>query len=1178
MNLYPVSIVLLFLCFLNTFTAANSNPTHSTDDVSVNCGSSGISAARDGRKWCGDVQPKFPSLLQIKGSSTSSSVIHKLISADDPFPYKTARLSRSRFSYTFQVNPGQKILRLHFNPAPYKGFKRFKDFFTIEAGPFTLLSNFSAALTADALGVNSFVKEFCINIEENQQFNIMFSPASSQSLDTYAFINGIEIISVPASLSYSHGGDIGGVQVVGKSLVYVDNSTALEIIHRLNIKQDSVSSTGDIGEMFGMWETDPKWKAIKINNITWKISVDVGFRYLVRLHFSKLGFKMAEIGGFSFEVRINELVANPNIDIVTERDDENSIRWYRDYMVIIKGRKQEGKRDLLIFLQSNDEFLDGHGPLKGFEIMKLSNPDNSLASPNPLPVSRVSSYESIQNLDQVLGYRNTIATVVITLLALVNIIVYTLRQIWEANGTEEENMPSARAERLCRRFSLAEIQLATRNFSDAYLIGKGGFGKVYKGLIDNGRETVAIKRLKSNSNQGAHEYLTEIETLTELRHVNLVSLIGYCSEHGEMILVYEYMACGTLADHLYKLARNSNNCPSLTWKQRLTICIGAGRGLDYLHTGHSLIHRDVKASNILLDENFIAKVSDFGLAKHLSRSKLQSHVSTKVKGTFGYFDPNYFTTGKLTRKSDTYAFGVVLLEVLSGRPAVDPRVAEDERILTKWARENISKGKADQIVASILRGEISEDSLKAFVEVAERCLHDEPKKRPTMAQVVLQLEFALEQQESSKSPVPNGITSDVGDIHPSNYETNLSGGTGQLTMASTDVLNLTPPLKEQTNNKVVNPEPPSGRQDGTRATMHKPSRIWPWDAFWNRVKPSGKNELLLSDNSAGYRATETAQKDKQTVNMLRIAVPAIPVDELKNITDNFGLNCFIGEGYYEKVYHGVLKSGQAAAIKKLDSSNQPEQEFLAQVSMVSTLKHDHVVELLGYCVDGFLRVLAYEYAPNGSLHDILHGRKSVRGCVPGPALSWAQRVKIAVGAAKGLEYIHEMAQLHGDMKSSNVFLFDDYDVAKIADFDLSNRTTGIADRLSSTLVLGTFGYHAPEYALTGHLSWRTDVYSFGVVLLELLTGRKPVDHLLPRGRQALVTWAMPKLRQDKVKQCVDARLEGNYPLKAVAKMAAVAALCVQYEADFRPNMSIVVKALQPLLNTPPPTPSETPTF
>ncbi|GAB4841820.1 cleavage polyadenylation factor subunit pti1 [Ancistrocladus abbreviatus] len=326
-------------------------------------------------------------------------------------------------------------------------------------------------------------------------------------------------------------------------------------------------------------------------------------------------------------------------------------------------------------------------------------------------------------------------------------------------------------------------------------------------------------------------------------------------------------------------------------------------------------------------------------------------------------------------------------------------------------------------------------------------------------------------------------------------------------------------------------------------------------------------------NAAGkdgsYHATDNAPSKAQTIKVQPIAVPAISVDEMKEVTDNFGTNALIGEGSYGRVYYGVLMNGRAAAIKKLDSSKQPDDEFLAQVSMVSRLKHENFVQFLGYCVDGNLRLLAYEFASNGSLHDILHGRKGVKGAQPGPVLSWAQRVKIAVGAARGLEYLHEKVEphiIHRDIKSSNVLLFED-DVAKIADFDLSNQAPDMAARLHSTRVLGTFGYHAPEYAMTGQLNAKSDVYSFGVVLLELLRNLLSVDHTLPRGQQSLVTWATPKLSEDKVRQCVDPRLNGEYPHKAVAKMAAVAALCVQYEGDFRPNMSIVVKALQPLLNT-----------
>ncbi|EFJ07788.1 hypothetical protein SELMODRAFT_236205 [Selaginella moellendorffii] len=306
-----------------------------------------------------------------------------------------------------------------------------------------------------------------------------------------------------------------------------------------------------------------------------------------------------------------------------------------------------------------------------------------------------------------------------------------------------------------------------------------------------------------------------------------------------------------------------------------------------------------------------------------------------------------------------------------------------------------------------------------------------------------------------------------------------------------------------------------------------------------------------------------------------IAVSPIPVEEVLESTENFDQSRLIGEGSYGRVYLAKLRNGQSVALKKLDSSPQPHEDFVSQVSRQSRLKHENMVELLGYCIDGPLRVLAFEFAEMGSLHDILHGRKGVLGSRPGPVLDWMQRVKIAVGAARGLEYLHEKAQppvVHRDIKSSNVLLFENY-AAKIGDYNPSNQAPDMASRLHSTRVLGSFGYHAPEYAMTGQLTQKSDVYSFGVVLLELLTGRRPVDPTMPRGQQSLVTWATPRLTEDKVTQCADPNLKGEYPPKGLAKFAAVAALCVQYEADFRPSMGIVVKALQPLLGprtAPPP--------
>lgn len=302
-----------------------------------------------------------------------------------------------------------------------------------------------------------------------------------------------------------------------------------------------------------------------------------------------------------------------------------------------------------------------------------------------------------------------------------------------------------------------------------------------------------------------------------------------------------------------------------------------------------------------------------------------------------------------------------------------------------------------------------------------------------------------------------------------------------------------------------------------------------------------------------------------------IAAPSLTFEELNKMTDNFGSKSLIGEGSYSRIFYGKLEDGEEVAIKKLDttSSTEPLSEFKEKLSTISRLKSEYFCELRGYCLENNNRILLYQYANKGCLHEVLHGGKG------GVELNWVQRVRIAYGAAKGLEYLHEKVQppiVHRDIRSSKVLVFDDFH-SKISDFSLCNMYSENTARMHSTRVLGTFGYHAPEYAMTGQITNKSDVYSFGVVLLELLTGRKPVDHTMPKGQQSLVTWATPRLSEDKVKQCVDPRLNNDYPPKAVAKMAAVAALCVQYEADFRPSMTIVVKALQPLVNSKP-TPSD----
>ncbi|KAM7488657.1 hypothetical protein LguiB_026141 [Lonicera macranthoides] len=353
--------------------------------------------------------------------------------------------------------------------------------------------------------------------------------------------------------------------------------------------------------------------------------------------------------------------------------------------------------------------------------------------------------------------------------------------------------------------------------------------------------------------------------------------------------------------------------------------------------------------------------------------------------------------------------------------------------------------------------------------------------------------------------------------------------------------------------------------------VHHATEVAPTDTL---TAPIDTEDVPKSTGTTSI-GTVAAPNDRHAINIEPITVPSVQMDELREITDNFGTKSLIYVGTNGRLYKGTLKSGRASCIKKFRQNWLSDQFFLTQASLLSRLKHENVIELLGYSVDGNLRVLAYEYASNGSLRDILHGRK---GGEPGRFLSWSQRVKIAVGAAKGLEYLHEMLDtLPGNVTSSNVLLFED-DVAKIADTELSNQQRKM--HLPSTHA----GYCALEWSefmqideldvLGGRpfvrpcvdQTSKSDVYSFGVVLLELLTGCKPIAYTLLDGQQKLVSWVTPKLSEDEVRQHIDPKLKGEFHPKQAAKMAAVAALCVQSEAKYRPTMRIVVKALQPLLN------------
>ncbi|XP_008223935.1 PREDICTED: serine/threonine-protein kinase At5g01020 isoform X1 [Prunus mume] len=287
-------------------------------------------------------------------------------------------------------------------------------------------------------------------------------------------------------------------------------------------------------------------------------------------------------------------------------------------------------------------------------------------------------------------------------------------------------------------FTYDEMSLATKRFRPELILGEGGFGVVYKGVVDDTVRTgykttqVAIKELNREGYQGDREWLAEVNYLGQLSHPNLVKLIGYCCEDEHRLLVYEYMASGSLEKHLFRRV----GC-TLTWSRRMKIALDAAKGLAFLHGAERpIIYRDFKTSNILLDGDFNAKLSDFGLAKEGPMGD-QTHVSTRVMGTYGYAAPEYVMTGHLTARSDVYGFGVVLLELLIGRRAMDKSRPSREHNLVEWARPLLNHNKKLlRIVDPRLEGQYSFKTAMKVAQLAYQCLSQNPKGRPLMSQVV----------------------------------------------------------------------------------------------------------------------------------------------------------------------------------------------------------------------------------------------------------------------------------------------------------------------------------------------------------------------------------------------------------------------------------------------------------
>ncbi|PUZ43098.1 hypothetical protein GQ55_9G634800 [Panicum hallii var. hallii] len=722
--------------------------------------------------------------------------------------YAAARASSSAFSYKLPIpdSAGQAaflVLRLHFFPfaASQSGVSIESASFAVSVrDAYTVLPSFSPP----SAGV---VKEFFIPAGGSGDFRVTFTPDTG----SVAFVNAVELFPAPSELLWNSS--VTQVGAAAKTDMTQWQQEALETVYRLNVGGPKVTKENDTlwrtwlpddPFLFGpagismvnttstqieyatytrevapdiIYKTQraPNASAGRLSlqpplfNVTWTFPAEPRSSYLVRLHFCDYELVSSVIGaGIMFNVFIGPDIGTPDLMPTKTIATKANQAFYQDYAATapITG-------NLTVSIgKSVKSSADEGGFLNGVEIMQLRPSDSSLKQTG----SRASKKKTvlIVTLLAVLG-ASVLACAALCLIVLRRRRRHAPRPAPEVEKeastlpwspyTQDSSSgwpvePSSRSggegttgamQRVGTQLHipLEELKAATDNFHERNLIGVGGFGNVYRGALRDGTR-VAVKRATRASKQGLPEFQTEIVVLSRIRHRHLVSLIGYCNEQAEMILVYEYMEKGTLRSQLYGSDSDSGEeAAPLSWKQRLEICIGAARGLHYLHTGYSenIIHRDVKSTNILLGDGFIAKVADFGLSR-IGPSFGETHVSTAVKGSFGYLDPEYFKTQQLTDRSDVYSFGVVLFEVLCARPVIDQALERDQINLAEWAVACQRRGQLDKVADPRILGQVNDNSLRKFAETAGRCLADYGQERPSMGDVLWNLEYCLQLQET----------------------------------------------------------------------------------------------------------------------------------------------------------------------------------------------------------------------------------------------------------------------------------------------------------------------------------------------------------------------------------------------------------------------------------------------
>lgn len=692
-----------------------------------------------------------------------------------------------------------------------------------------------------------------------------------------------------------------------------------------------------------------------------------------------------------------------------------------------------------------------------------------------------------------------------------------------------------------RTFSYAELYIGSNGFSKDEILGSGGFGRVYRAVLPSDGTVVAVKCLAERGERFEKTFAAELVAVAHLRHRNLVSLRGWCVHDDQLLLVYDYMPNRSLDRILFRRPENVGVAVTLDWERRVKIMNGLAAALFYLHEQleTQIIHRDVKTSNVMLDSKYNARLGDFGLARWIEHEldeyqirtpSINNHQfrlgqTTRIGGTIGYLPPESFQRrSSATAKSDVFSFGIVVLEIVSGRRAVDLTYQDDQIILLDWIRGLYDEGMALQAGDSRLSdGSYKLSDMERLIHLGLLCTLHDPQSRPNMKWVLEVLSGNL----CAKLPDLPSFKH-----HPNYISLSSTSNSSNSNISTTTITSTTETIASNSSMFFT------AKGETIYATAE-----------------NGNGDVSPSDNSCHSRPNAFPM----------IETPReISFKEIISATNNFADSRRVAEVDFGTAYHGILDNQHHVLVKRLGMKTCPalRARFTNELQNLGNLRHRNLVQLRGWCTEQGEMLVVYDYSATRLLRHPLFHQDHRSG-----HLQWHHRYNIVKSLASAIRYLHEEWDeqvIHKNITSSSIILDSDMNPRlgcfALAEFLTRNEQDHhhVADKNYS--VRGIFGYMSPEYMESGEPTPMADVYSFGVVILEVVSGQMAVDFSRP---EVLLVKRVHEFeaQQRRYEELADWRMDGEYNHKELVRMVKLGMACTRSDPKLRPSIRQIVNIL-----------------